>query len=107
LGRVERGRAVLQRETQLVQLDLDLVDGLLAEVTDVPHVGLRPRDQLADGVDALALEAVVRPDGEFQIVDRQRERGDVVCLGRRRGALDAPGVCGWAPSPTEPFDKTR
>src|SRR3954468_15770856 len=53
LRRIERGRAVLERETKLVQLDLHLVDGLLTEVANVEQIGLRPRDELAHGVDTL------------------------------------------------------
>src|SRR3954467_5272038 len=81
LRRIERGGAVLQRETQLVQLDLHFVDGLLAEVADVQQIGLRAGDKLAHRVHPLALEAVVRPHREVQIVDRQSERRDVVRLG--------------------------
>src|SRR5258705_12617574 len=77
LGRIKRGRAVLQRQTQLVQLDLHLVDGLLAEVADVQQIGLRAGDELAHRVHTFALEAVIRPDREVQVVDRQCERRDV------------------------------
>jgi DNA-directed RNA polymerase alpha subunit len=70
-GRVEARRAVLEREAHLVQLQLDLVDRLGAEVADVQQVLLAARDQLTHGVDALALEAVVRPDGQLQVLDRQ------------------------------------
>src|SRR5690606_30486964 len=89
LGRIEPGRAVLEGQTELVQLDLHLVDGLLAEVPDVEQVGLGTGDQFPDGVDPLPLEAVVGPHGQIQVVDRQRERRDVVGLGRRRADLDA------------------
>ena len=75
-----------------MQLDLDLVDGLLPEVADVEQVGFGARHQLADGVHTLALEAVVRPHGQIQVVDRQRERRDVVGLGRRRPDLDSLGL---------------
>src|SRR3954454_9047377 len=54
-GRVEPGRAVLEREAQASELHLDLVDGLRAEVANVQEVGLGASDQLANGVDALAL----------------------------------------------------
>src|SRR6201999_1904017 len=87
--RVEPGRAVLQGQTEADELHLDLVDRLGTEVADVEQVGLAARDQLADGVDALALQAVVRPDREVQVLDRHRERGDGVRLGRRRADLDA------------------
>src|SRR6185437_14691468 len=105
LGRIKRGRAVLQRQTELVQLDLDLVDGLLAEVADVQQVGLRAGDELAHSVHTLALEAVVRPHREVEVVDRQRERGDVVGLGRRRPNLDALGLDIEFACQTEQFDQ--
>jgi hypothetical protein len=53
------------------ELGLDLVDRLRAEVADVEQVGLAAGDELAHGVDALALEAVVGPDGQVQVLDRQ------------------------------------
>src|SRR5690606_37844774 len=56
---VEAGGGVLQPQAHSSQLHLDLVDRLLTEVADVEEVRLGPADQLADGVDALALEAVV------------------------------------------------
>src|SRR6201996_6725199 len=105
LGRVEAGRAVLERQTQLVQLDLHLVDGLLTEVADVEQVGLGARHQFSDGVHALTLEAVVGPHGQIQVVDRQRERGDVVGLGRRRPDLDALGLGVEFPCQAEQFDQ--
>ena len=75
----------------LVQLDLDLVDRLRTEVADVQQVGLAAPDQLAHGVDALALEAVVRPHRQVELLDRHRERGDVGDLGRR-GADSMPSA---------------
>src|SRR5580704_3997443 len=45
LGWVEAGRAVLERQTQLMQLDLHLVDRLLTEVADVEQVRLGARHQ--------------------------------------------------------------
>src|SRR3954451_6620258 len=44
--RVEAGRAVLEGQTHLVQLRLDLVDRLGTEVADVEQVLLRARDEL-------------------------------------------------------------
>ena len=67
IGDIEALRSVLQAQTQASQLDLDLVDGLLAEVTDVQQVGLRACSQLADGVNLFTLQAVVGADGEVQI----------------------------------------
>src|ERR1700722_5473126 len=105
LGRVEAGGAVLERQTQLGQLDLHLVDGLLTEVADVEQVGLGARHQFSDGVHALPLEAVVRAHGQIQVVDRQRERRDVVGLGRRRPDLDALGLDVEFARQTEQFDQ--
>src|SRR5438067_13746384 len=69
-GRVEPGRAVLQRKTQPDQLHLDLVDRLGPEVADIEQVCLAASDELTHGVDALTLEAVVRADGEVELLDR-------------------------------------
>src|SRR6201992_1113950 len=70
--RVESGRAVLEREAHAGELALDLVDRLLPEVADVEQVGLAATDELADRVDAFALEAVVGADGEVHLLDRER-----------------------------------
>src|SRR2546423_2026095 len=43
-----------QREPELVELGLDLVDGLLAEVPDVHELGLALLDEVAHDVDALS-----------------------------------------------------
>ena len=88
-----------------MQLDLHLVDGLLTEVADVEQVGLGARHQFSDGVHALTLEAVVRAHGQIQVVDRQRERRDVVGLGRRRPDLDALGLDVEFARQTEQFDQ--
>src|SRR5262249_54435857 len=44
-----------QGQPELVELALDLVDGLLAEVADVHQLGLALLTKVADRVDALAL----------------------------------------------------
>src|SRR6476661_6768572 len=90
--RVEAGRAVLEGQTHLVQLRLDLVDGLGPEVADVEQVLLRARDQLTHGVDALTLEAVVRADGEVEVLHRQRQVGSELLVDRRRADVDALGL---------------
>src|SRR5690606_20572103 len=59
---VEVSRAVLERQAEADQLLLDLGDRLRTEVADVEEVGLAACDELAHGVDALALEAVVGAD---------------------------------------------
>src|SRR5690606_33720685 len=58
---VESRRAVLQRQAETGELHLHLVYRLSAEVTDVEQVGLTPGHQLANRVDSLTLQAVVRP----------------------------------------------
>src|SRR3954469_5592573 len=90
--RVEARSAVLERETHLVQLRLDLVDGLGAEVADVEQVLLRARDQLTHGVDALTLEAVVRADGQLQVLDRKGEVRGQLLVYRRGPDVDALGL---------------
>src|SRR3954451_13162288 len=90
--RVEARSAVLEREAHLVQLRLDLVDRLGTEVADVEQVLLRARDQLTHGVDALTLEAVVGPDGELQVLDRQGEVGGELLVDRRRADVNALGL---------------
>src|SRR6476619_2675212 len=47
----------------------DLVDRLLAEVRDRVELALGLRDEVADGLDARALEAVVRADAELELLD--------------------------------------
>ena len=59
LDRVEPRGGVAQRESQVVKGDLDLEDRLGTEVADVEEVLLGTGDELTDGVDALAFEAVV------------------------------------------------
>lgn len=61
-----------------MQLDLDLVDGLLSEVADVEQIGLGTADKLTDGVNTFALEAVVGADREVQILDGESEGSDVI-----------------------------
>ena len=75
-----------------MQLGLDLIDRLRAEVADVEQVGLAARDELAHAVDAFALQAVVRADGEVQLFDRQSEIGSQRRVSRRRAHVDALGV---------------
>src|ERR1044071_4595934 len=103
--RVEPGRAVLQREAETDELHLDLVDRLRTEVADVQQVGLAARDELTHGVDALALEAVVRTHGEVEVLDRHRVGGDGVRLLRRRTDLDPLGVHVQLAGETEQLDQ--
>src|SRR6185369_12338976 len=59
-----------QAQAELLELELDLIDRLLPEVADVHQLGLRLLDHVADGVDALALQAVVGADRQVQLLDR-------------------------------------
>src|ERR1700761_3119223 len=82
-------RTAAEGETVLLQGLLDLFDRLLAEVRDRSQLRLRLRDEVADGLDADALEAVVRADAELELLDREvlhpaRER--------HRGGLAADAV---------------
>src|SRR6478609_7965019 len=103
--RVEAGRAVLEGQTHLVQLRLDLVDGLGAEVADVEQVLLRARDELTHGVDALALEAVVGTDGQLQVLDRECQVGSQLLVDRRRADVDALGLDVQLTGQTEQLDQ--
>src|SRR3954463_21953 len=50
---------------------LDLLDRLLAEVRDRGELVLRLADEVADRLDADALQAVVRADTELELLDRE------------------------------------
>src|SRR5881392_53738 len=58
-------------EPVLLQGLLDLLDRLLAEVRDRAELVLGLRDEVADRLDADALEAVVRADAELELLDRE------------------------------------
>src|ERR1044072_5248853 len=91
MRRVERRRGVLQTEAHAGELHLDLVDRLLPEIPYIEQVGLGAADELTDRVDALAPQAVVRADGEVQLLDRQRQVGSELRVLRRRADVDALG----------------
>src|SRR5260370_6450685 len=80
-------------ETVLLERLLDLFDRLLAEVRDRGELVLRLRHEVADRLDADALEAVVRADTELELLDREvlhpvRERlGRQHAVTRRCGSL--------------------
>ena len=83
----ERGR--LQRQAEAFQLLLDLVNGLHTEIADVEQILLSVGHQLADGVDALTLQAVVAALRKVEILDRDGHLR-VGFLGNRcRANLDA------------------
>src|SRR5262249_9269175 len=60
---VKPRRGVLESQAHVGQLLLDFLDRLGAEVADVEQVLLAARDEFTHGVNAFALQAVVRPDG--------------------------------------------
>src|SRR5450830_710335 len=104
-GRVEVERAVLERQAELGKLLLDLGDRLRTEVADVEEVGLAARYELAHRVDPLALEAVVGPDRQLQVLDRQGEVRGERCVRRRRADLDALGLDIELTGQTEQLDE--
>src|SRR4051812_28742678 len=75
MGRLRPVPSAAQRQAALVELLLDLVEALLAEVGDVEEVVLGLGEQLADGVDLSALQAVARPLRQIEVLDRQLEVG--------------------------------
>src|SRR3954471_23294186 len=60
-------------QVEAVRLErlLDFLDRLLAEVRDRGELVLALRDEVADRLDADALEAVVRADAELELLDRE------------------------------------
>src|SRR5438552_5000862 len=60
-----------QRQPPLVELLEDLVQGLLAEVGDRQEIVLGALGQLADAVDLGPLQAVPRPLGKVEVLDRK------------------------------------
>src|SRR6185312_12609131 len=89
---VEPGNRVLERQSERDELVAHLVDRLLTEVADVHELRLREGDELADRVDALTLEAVVRTDRQIEVFDRHRQLVGEDCLDRRGADLDALGL---------------
>src|ERR1043166_3826354 len=75
--------AAAEIQPVLGQRLLDFLDRLLAEVRDRGELRLRLRDEVADRLDADALQAVVRANAELELLDREvlhpagerRERG--------------------------------
>src|SRR5690554_4401022 len=68
-SRPHGGRSLAQCDAQLGQLVLDLVHGLRPEVADLEQVLLGALHQLADGGDAFALQAVVGPHRQVEVLD--------------------------------------
>src|SRR3954464_9336359 len=65
--------AVVAAEVEPVLLQglLDLLDRLLAEVRDCRELVLGLRHEVADRLDADALQAVVRANAELELLDRE------------------------------------
>src|SRR2546430_13622686 len=80
--------AVVAAEVEPVLLQglLDLLDRLLAEVRDRRELVLRLHDEVADRLDADALQTVVRADAELELLDRE------VLHPVRGGRLEADAV---------------
>src|SRR5580765_6820513 len=85
----------LPAQVEAVRLEglLDFLDRLLAEVRDRGELVLGLRDEVADRLDADALEAVVRADAELELLDREvlhpvcERLGRAGAVGRRRRSL--------------------
>src|SRR5215467_11432647 len=102
---VEARRGVLQREAHVVELLLDFLNRLRAEVADVQQILLAAGDELTHGVDALALEAVVGPDGKVQVLDRQRQVLRQRGVARRRADVDTLGLQVQLPGQAEQLNQ--
>src|SRR3954449_7961571 len=89
---------VAQRQAAPLERLDDLVDRLLAEVRDRVQLVLGLRDEVADGLDARALEAVVRAHTQLELLDQ-----DVVH--RVRGTTARP--TGVAADAARPADEAR
>src|SRR5579864_7657207 len=68
---LEAPAVAAERQAVLPERLLDLFDRLLAEVRDRSELVLGLHDEVADGLDADALQAVVRPDAELELLDRE------------------------------------
>src|SRR3954453_5212612 len=64
-----RGSVVAEVQSARAERLDDLVDRLLAEVRDRVELALGLRDEVADRLDAGALQAVVRTDAELELLD--------------------------------------
>src|SRR3954470_15331068 len=66
-------RLLLAPQVEAVRLErlLDFLDRLLAEVRDRSELVLALRHEVADRLDADALEAIVGADAEFELLDRE------------------------------------
>src|SRR5947207_14614157 len=89
---------LLPAQVEAVRLEglLDFLDRLLAEVRDRGELVLALRDEIADRLDADALEAVVRADAELELLDREvlhpvreRDLGASTVAGGRSGLAEA------------------
>ena len=88
-----------QRESALVEAVLDVLQRRLAEVRDRQQVRRRAVDELGDGVDPAALEAVPRALGEADgLVTTEGTLYPLLGRLRREGVVDTT----WRESPSGP-----
>src|SRR2546423_10832036 len=83
---------LVQAQAELLELALDLVDGLLPEVADVHELGLALLHELPDRVHTLALQAVVGTDREVELLDRDGEIAGELGLVQGRAHGEALGL---------------
>src|SRR3954462_14396267 len=84
-------RLLLAPQVEAVRLErlLHFLDRLLAEVRDRGELVLALRHEVADRLDADALEAIVRADAELELLDREvlhavgEGLGRAAAIGRR------------------------
>ena len=72
-----------ERQTEFAQFALDLIERSLAEIPHQKEPFLVVPDEVGDGADLFAFQAVRRTDAEFEFADRQGQLGAEV-LGEHR-----------------------
>ena len=90
-GEIFEWCSAAEAETTLVELLLDLVEALLAEVGDVEQIVLGLGEQLTDGVDLSPLEAVPRALRQIELLNGEIELGRRVRRHRGVAELKATG----------------
>ena len=71
-------------ESMLLELGVDFVDSRLSHIANSTQIGICLADQLTNGVDANALQDVVGPIGEVELLDHCAG-ADVSAKGRMTG----------------------
>src|SRR3954470_17134760 len=86
---------VAEVETASLQRLDDLLDGLAAEVRDRRELRLRLLQQLTDGLDAGALQAVVGTDAQLELLDQDVvHRATATATGGGAGTGETRSRCG-------------